>query len=131
MSKKLDTTAIQNELSGQSAFFRQPVKSSLPDDEHTTMTPSKHDTVIPRHHDTGMVEAVRKALKIFGKEAATHRFTLEEKQAIAELVFAFRKKNIRTNENEIARVAINWLILDYRNNKDNSILAEVLLALNS
>jgi hypothetical protein len=131
MSKKLDTTAIQNELSGQSAFFRQPVKSSLPDDEHTTMTPSKHDTVIPRHHDTGMVEAVRKALKIFGKEAATHRFTLEEKQAIAELVFAFRKKNIRTNENEIARVAINWLILDYRNNKENSILAEVLLALNS
>jgi hypothetical protein len=131
MSKKLDTTAIQNELSGQSAFFRQPVKSSLPDDEHTNMTPSKHDTVIPRHHDTGMVEAVRKALKIFGKEAATHRFTLEEKQAIAELVFAFRKKNIRTNENEIARVAINWLILDYRNNKDNSILAEVLLALNS
>jgi hypothetical protein len=131
MSKKLDTTAIQNELSGQSAFFRQPVKSSLPDDEHTTMTPSKHDTVIPRHHDTGMVEAVRKALKIFGKEAATHRFTLEEKQAIAELVFAFRKKNIRTNENEIARVAINWLILDYRNNKDNSILVEVLLALNS
>lgn len=131
MSKKLDTTAIQNELSGQSAFFRQPVKSSLPEDKPTTMIPSQHDTVIPRHHDTNMIEAVRKALKIFGKEAATHRFTLEEKQAIAELVFAFRKKNIRTSENEIARIAINWLILDYKNNKENSILNEVLLALNS
>ena len=131
MSKNLDTTAIQNELSGQSAFFRQPVKSPLLEDKHTTMTPSQHDTVIPRHHDTNMVEAVRKALKIFGKEAATHRFTPEEKQAIAELVFAFRKKNIRTSENEIARIAINWLILDYRNNKENSILSEVLLALNS
>lgn len=131
MSKNLDTTAIENELSGQSAFFRQPVKSSLPGDKRTTMTPSNHDTVIPRHHDTNMIEAVRKALKIFGKEAATHRFTLEEKQAIAELVFAFRKKNIRTSENEIARIAINWLILDHKDKKENSILSEVLMALNS
>ena len=131
MSKMLDTTAIQNELSGQSAFFRQPVKSSLPEDKRTTMTPSNHDTVIPRHRDTNMVEVVRKALKIFGKEAATHRFTLEEKQAIAELVFAFRKKNIRTSENEIARIAINWLILDHKDKKENSILSEALMALNS
>ena len=78
-----------------------------------------------------MIEAVRKALKIFGKEAATHRFTLEEKQAIAELVFAFRKKNIRTSENEIARIAINWLILDHKDKKENSILSEALMALNS
>jgi len=131
MSKKLNTAAIQNELSGQSVFFQRPPKSSAPEKKQATMKPSNHDTVIPRHRDTMMIEAVRKALKVFGKEAATHRFTLEEKQAIAELIFDFRKRNIRTSENEIARIAINWLVLDYKNNEKNSILHKVLSALNS
>jgi hypothetical protein len=78
-----------------------------------------------------MVETVRKALMTFGKEAATHRFTPEEKQGIAEIIFAFRKENIRTSENEIARISINWLILDYKRHKEDSVLHKVLLALNS
>ena len=142
--KKLDTVGILNELTGKSRFFESPMQSkvmnntkkvieppSSPDDNHATTIPSNHDTVIPRYHDTATIEIVRKALKIFGKEAATHRFTLEEKQTLAEIIFSFRQKNLRTSENQITRIAINWLMLDFKKSEENSILHQALLALNS
>ena len=141
--KKLDTVGILNELTGKSRFFESPMQSeemnitekkiepSPPDDNHATTIPSNHDTVIPRYHDTATIEIVRKALKIFGKEAATHRFTLEEKQTLAKIIFTFRQKNLRTSENEITRIAINWLMLDYKKSEEKSILHQALLALNS
>lgn len=86
--------------------------------------PSNHETVIPRHHDT--VEIVRRAVKAVGKEAATHRFTIEEKRALAEIIFHYGQKGIKTSENEIARIAINYLIEDHTQNGETSILARVL-----
>jgi hypothetical protein len=94
-----------------------------------TVTPRHHDTVIPRYHDT-IVEVVRKAVKQFGKEAATHRFTVEEKKAIADIIYSYRNQGIRTSENEIARIAVNFIVHDYRENGENSVLDEVLRALN-
>lgn len=94
-----------------------------------TTIPSNHDTVTPRHHDT-TIEAIRAAVRRFGKEAATHRFTQEEKQAIAEVVFIYQRQGMRTSENEIARIGVNFLIEDYHKNGENSILDTVLKALN-
>ena len=73
---------------------------------------------------------VRKAVKQFGKEAATHRFTVEEKKAIADIIYSYRNQGIRTSENEIARIAVNFIVHDYRENGENSVLDEVLRALN-
>jgi len=94
-----------------------------------TVTPRHRDTAIPRYHDT-IVEVVRKAVKEFGKEAATHRFTVEEKKAIADIIYSYRNQGIRTSENEIARIAVNFIVNDYRENGENSVLARVLRALN-
>jgi hypothetical protein len=140
--KKLNTSSVLSELTGRSRYFEaspQPKdtkvevvpaeESSSPNRDDSAQ--SNHDTMTPRYHDTAMIETVRKALMTFGKEAATHRFTPEEKQGIAEIIFAFRKEDIRTSENEIARISINWLILDYKRHKENSVLYKVLLALNS
>jgi hypothetical protein len=95
-----------------------------------TEQPRDQATKVSRHHDTS-IEEIRKAVKIFGKEAATHRFTQEEKQKIAELIFAYSSQGIRTSENEIARIAVNFLVQDYKNNKKHSILDKVLRLLNS
>lgn len=84
----------------------------------------------PRHHDAS-IEVVRKAVKACGKEAATHRFTLAEKRAIAAIVYAYKGQGIRTSENEIARIAINYLISDYRQNGRRSVLQQVIEALNA
>lgn len=115
-----DVVAIQPKHP-DSVKVHSPIPADLP--------PSHHDTVIPRHHDT-TVESIRKAVKQFGKEAATHRFTREEKQQIAELIFNYSGKGIRTSENEIARIAVNFLVEDHRQNGKDSILDQVLKLLN-
>ena len=89
-----------------------------------------HDTMPPRYHDT-TVEPIRRAVKALGKEAATHRFTATEKEAIAEIVYACKRQGLRTTENEITRVAVNLIVHDYQANGKDSLLVRVLLALNA
>jgi len=98
-----------------------------------TMTSHSHaimtSSMISRHNDA-IIEIVRKSVKVIGKEPSTHRLTLEEKRAITEIIYAYKKINIKTTENEIARIAINHLVNDYKENHENSILHQVIKALN-
>lgn len=142
--KKLNTDAVMNELKGQSAFFKgaertgekagpeakpKEKKKAKPPSKHGTTQPRHHDTTVSRYHDT-IIEVVRKAVKEFGKEAATHRFTAAEKKALADLIYTYKSKGIRTSENEIARIAVNFIVHDHREDGENSILDRVLRALN-
>jgi hypothetical protein len=106
----------------------QKQKSEQPSNSDTT-TPRYHDTTVSRYHET-IIELVRKAVKEFGKEAATHRFTLEEKRAIADIIYTYKNNGIKTSENEVARISVNFIIEDYRENGANSILHKILEALN-
>lgn len=97
-------------------------------------TPRRQPTTVSRHHDTmvsSSVEFVRAAVREVGKEAATHRFTAKEKRAVAGIVFTYTTQGIRTSENEIARIGINWLLRDYEDNGEESFLHQTLVALNS
>ena len=101
-----------------------------------TMIPSNHDTTIPRYQDTTTpqvygvaIELIRKAVKEFGKEAATHRFTEAEKKEIADLLYTYKNRGIKTSENEIARIAVNFVVEDYKVNGENSVLHKLLKAL--
>jgi len=100
-----------------------------PDTKVETTQPRHHDTTVSRYQDT-LIEDLRKAVKEFGKEAATHRFTEAEKQVIAEIVFKYRKQGIKTSENEITRIAINFIAKDHSDNNKESLLDKVLTALN-
>ena len=91
--------------------------------------PPGRDTMTPQSHET-VIELIRKAVKEFGKEAATHRFTTAEKKAIADAVYSYKNGGVRTSENEIARIAVNFIINDYRENGENSVLDRALKALN-
>lgn len=75
-----------------------------------------------------MVESLRAAVKVFGKEAATFRFTEEEKRTLADLVYTYRVRKLRTSENTITRIGVNFILVDYRENGEHSILHKVLLA---
>ena len=76
-----------------------------------TTCPPHNEITEPLAHDT-TVEVIRKAVKKIGKEAATHRFSQDEKKAISIIVYNYKNRNIRTCENEITRVAINFIIYD-------------------
>lgn len=103
--------------------------SSLP-----LSTPVNNHAIEPARHRATMIstriERVRKAVKHLGKEAATHRFTPEEKRALAEVVFAYARRGCKTSENELTRIAINLLMLDYQEQGEYSVLAQVVRALN-
>jgi hypothetical protein len=127
-----DTTATNPPHSEKK--FRNEEKN-LP---HDTMIPRYHDTTTPLNHDTTtpsddnyLFEMVRKSVKQVGKEAATHRFTLDEKNELANIEYTYKRQGIRTSENEITRIAINYFIEDYRQNGEQSILAKILKRLNS
>jgi hypothetical protein len=94
-----------------------------------TTIPSNHDTTVPQTEDE-MLEAVRKAVKQIGKEPATQRLTLEEKQALRAIEFTYAQQGITTSGNEIIRVGMNFIVKDYQKNGENSILAKVLKRLN-
>jgi len=79
--------------------------------------------------DAGLVELIRKAVKEIGKESTTYRFTPEEKKALLELTFTYKVQGYKTSENELARVAVNFLLEDHRQNGRSSILEKVLQAL--
>jgi outer membrane biosynthesis protein TonB len=105
---------------------------------HDTMIPRHHDTMVSRNHDTmtpppdvDIFEVVRKAAKQIGKEAATHRFTMDEKNLLADIEYTYKRQGIRTSENEITRIAINYIIAEYKQNGEESILAKILKRLNS
>ena len=140
MKKKFDTTSVMNELRGQSVFFptqtaqedtQQQHTSSAPEQQETpTVQATMNDTTIPLDEDE-LLEQARRAVKHIGKEAATHRFTLEEKNKLADIEYTYRRQGIRTSENEITRIAINYFAEDYRKNGEQSLLAKVLKRLNS
>jgi hypothetical protein len=101
---------------------------------HDTTTPRYHDTMIPRHHEAeelSILEEVRKAVKQIGKESATQRLTLEEKQQLRDIEYAYQRQGVITSGNEIIRIAINYVVREYKYNGENSILAKVLKELNS
>ena len=118
----------------------EPVKQeNKPAPEKHRKRSSNRDTTVSRYHDTtsptaqpsttdedGYLEDLRKAVKQLGEKAATHRFTGDEKDQLADLVFAYRRKGITTSENEITRIAVNYMLYDYHKNKQSSIIARVL-----
>jgi hypothetical protein len=117
---------------------KKPVSSPQPEGSHDTVIPRHHDTMTPRNHETmipdmgnGILEVVRKAVKQVGKEAATHRFTLDEKNHLTDIEYTYKRQGIRTSENEVTRIAINYFIEDYRQNGEESLLAKILKRLNS
>ena len=104
-------------------FQKKDIDTKMSDSQsstHATMPPDKHDDVI---------EYIRQAIRQTGKEAGTYRITREEKKALLELCYSFRLSGIRTSENEITRIAINYLIHDHKSDPKDNILDCVMEAI--
>lgn len=141
--EKVDTPLPESPISEKQASTEAP-KKIVSARKTKLVKINNHDTVIPRHHDTMtpsnqdtmqpeihgvMIDPVRKAVKEVGKEAATHRFTITEKKELADLIYTYKNRGIKTTENEIARISVNFIIEDYRVNGENSVLHKLLKAL--
>ncbi|CAN5846465.1 hypothetical protein BH10CHL1_BH10CHL1_14640 [soil metagenome] len=88
------------------------------------------DAFLPPTQDQ-LIETIRKAVKRLGKEATFCRFTQEEKSTLSDIIYTYKRSGTRTSENEVIRIAVNWLLENYQNDGRNSILAQVLEKLNA
>jgi len=68
-------------------------------------------------------------VKTTGKDVSFIRLTTEEKRRLAEIVYAYKQQGIRISENEVNRIAVNFMLDDYRVNGNHSMLARVIAAL--
>ena len=97
---------------------------------------NKHDSMpastLASNQDD-IVETIRKTVKQVGKDTLFIRLTPEEKHELTSIVFAFnelyRGESRKTSENEIGRIALSFLLEDYRTHGKESMLAKVLAAL--
>jgi hypothetical protein len=80
-------------------------------------------------HQAAEIEAIRKTVKTLGREVSFVRLTPEEKGQLADVVYTYKRQGQKTSENEINRIAINYLLADYHANGEQSVLAQVLAAL--
>lgn len=132
---ELDNQASSKPRERPSASVLRRETATLPKAKPTnrvTVTRRDRATAVARHRDTvprSMVERIRRAVIKIGKEAATHRFTQEEKDVLVDIVYTYGRQGYRTSENEIIRIGANWLMGDYRENGKQSVLHRVLKAL--
>ena len=78
-----------------------------------------------------MIETLRKTVKSLGDKVSYTRLTPEEKARIADIVYTYKRQGVKTSENEINRIAINFLVEDYHAHGEDSVLAKVIDALNA
>jgi hypothetical protein len=80
-------------------------------------------------YQLNVIESIRKVVKVPGKEVSFVRLTAEEKAHLADIVYTYKRLGKKTSENEINRIAVNFILEDYRANGEESILAKVIAAL--
>ncbi len=157
MKKTLDAATIVNELRGQSAFFptrqteqpkeQQSQRTQEPEllqetsslsgltspmlaSEQASNNASKHASTLATQPD--IIELIRKIVKTPAKEEVLYvRITKEEKNQLGDIEYTYDRKDIDTSANELGRIAVNFLIADYKANGEQSILAKVLTALHA
>jgi hypothetical protein len=78
-----------------------------------------------------MIETIRKTVKTLGTKVSFTRVTPEEKGRLEDIVYTYKRQGIKTSENEINRIAMNFLVEDFNKNGKESVLAQVIEALNA
>src|SRR6266851_3055478 len=91
---------------------------------------SKHASTLAIKPD--IIEVIRKIVKTPAKEEVLYvRVTKTEKDQLGDIEYTYNRQGIDTSANELGRIAVNFLIADYKANGENSILAKVLTALHA
>ncbi len=142
--KKIDVERIQNELTGGSVFFQDNPNGLRSQDDSPPLTPatapelqqqqesataSKRASTLAVKHDDAVIATIRRAVRGPGKEVAYLRLTLDEKRRLGDVLDDLRRQGTKSTENEVGRIALNFILEDNEQNGDKSILAGVLASL--
>ena len=147
--KTLNEAGVVSELAGSGFFAGNGPSMGTVADTPQVVTPLIADvpTVEPASRNAGkqdgelasalaaypaaLIEDMRRMVKLQGKEVSFVRMTAEEKSELADIVYRFKRQGLNTSENEVNRIAVNFLLEDYRMKGEQSLLARVLEALSA
>jgi hypothetical protein len=107
---------------------RKASQQSAPSERNSTMSGAEDAAALPSV-DAATVETIRQVIKVPGREVSYLRLTPEEKADLSDIVYTYKRQGQKTSETEINRIALNYLLLDYREHGQQSVLARVLAAL--
>jgi hypothetical protein len=79
--------------------------------------------------DVDVIEEIRRIVKMPGREVSYVRLTPEEKARLSDVIYTYKRQGQKTTETEINRIALNYLLDDYFEHGEQSVLARVLAAL--
>jgi hypothetical protein len=123
-------------IPGSRTTMTPPSTPPLAQEPAITQQASKLDRLHASNHASTLavsletLEAIRKVVKNPGKQEVLYvRVSKEEKDALEDITYTYKRQGIKTSDNEIARVAINTLLADYKANGANSLLAILLSSL--
>jgi hypothetical protein len=108
----------------KSASRRASRPASAPANEHASELASMLASV-----ESETIDAIRKVVKTQGREVSFIRLTPEEKAQVSDIVYTYKRQGQKTTENQINRIAINYLLHDYHEHGEQSVLARVLASL--
>lgn len=87
---------------------------------------SKH-TSNEESQEANIEERILASLQTTDLKANTFRYTQEELDFIRDVVYeAEVKYKTKLDKNDVARIGVEWLIADWRTNKQESLLARIL-----
>lgn len=100
--------------------------------------PSYQSTNIPTEQDS-VIDVIHKAMRQSPSAAASYRLSPMEKKRLEVTIFELKMRSgrspeladLRSNENEVMRVAVNYILNDYGTNGDESVLVKALTSLRS
>src|SRR5207249_802856 len=101
---------------------------SKQESKHASSDASKHASTLALEAD---LQFIHKTLKLIGKEVLYVRLTQEEKNQVNDIEYTYQRQGIKTSGNEIGRIALNFLLGDYKANGENSLLAKILTDLHT
>ena len=148
MKKKIDETALMTELRRESSFFRDAAAPQVPDPAtvagqaaapapeaeprpaHATTMARAHEPMGQRYPDE-LIDAIRKAVKAVGREDSTIRLTREEKMELRDIAYTFERRGHPISGNVLHRIALHFVLADYQEKGEESILSRVIEALAS
>ena len=122
---KVETTPSLEENSQFAQHTRQGNEkaSSMP------ISPDSANASVLALYPESLIDNLRKIVKSTGKEVSFVRLTPEEKKQLVDIVYTYKSQGVKTSETEINRIAVNYMLEDYKTHGQTSLLAQVIAAM--
>jgi len=96
----------------------------------TANKPARPPASTPAKSQADVIAAIAALVTEKGKDTTYVRLTQPEKQSLLDVVYTYRRQSVQLTENDVVRVAIAALLDDYKANGANSLLVNVIRAMN-